>query len=101
MQDSVFLKIGFSLEKNPFDRLPLYSTNWLLAYEAKVKDWLPSQGQSDHVDEDAFFGTLKSHNVSFYDSTQQVTPVDSREFGDDEESEDDNYDESEAYYFWY
>ena len=97
--------ISSGLDLNRWESLmttdELYSTNWLLAYEAKIKDWLPSQGKNDHIDEDAFFGTLKSHNVSFYDSTRQVTPIDSREFGDDEESEYDNDNEPEAYYFWY
>lgn len=79
----------------------LYSTNWLLAYEANIKGWLPSQGKSAHVDEDAFFGTLKTHNVSFYDSTRQVNPVNIREFADGEESEYDNNAQPEAYYFWY
>jgi hypothetical protein len=95
--------ISSGLDLNRWESLmttdELYSTNWLLAYEAKIKDWLPSQGKNDHIDEDAFFGTLKSHNVSFYDSTRQVTPIDSREFGDDEESEYDNDNEPEAYYF--
>ncbi|MBD1930472.1 MULTISPECIES: RNA-directed DNA polymerase [Cyanophyceae] len=73
----------------------LYSTNWLLAYEANIKGWLPSQGKSDHVDKDAFFKSLKSHNVSFYDSIQQANLV------DDDQTGYDNDDETEAYYWMY
>ncbi|MEP0859675.1 RNA-directed DNA polymerase [Trichocoleus sp. DQ-U1] len=73
----------------------LYSTNWLLAYEANIKGWLPSLGKSDHVNKDAFFGTLKANNVSFYDSTRQVNSV------DDAQTEYDNDDETEAYYWMY
>ncbi len=78
----------------------LYSDNWLLAYEAKIKGWLPSQDRDDHINEDEFFGKLKRNNVSFYDSTKQVTPVDVSEFRDDDVSEDDTNDTG-AYYFWY
>jgi hypothetical protein len=78
----------------------LYSDNWLLAYEAKLKGWLSSHDKNNHVDEDDFFGTLKDNNVSFYDSTRQVTPVDVNEFGDDDVSEYDNND-TNPYYFLY
>jgi hypothetical protein len=78
----------------------LYSDNWLLAYEAKIKGWLPSQDRDDHINEDEFFGKLKRNNVSFYDSTKQVTPVDVSEFRDDDVSKDDTNDTG-AYYFWY
>ncbi|HEY9822513.1 MAG TPA: hypothetical protein V6D35_17340, partial [Candidatus Sericytochromatia bacterium] len=50
--------ISSGLDLNRWESLmttdELYSTNWLLAYEAKIKDWLPSQGKNDHIDEDAF-----------------------------------------------
>lgn len=45
----------------------LYGENWLLAYEANVKGWLPTA--SDHVAQDPNFGWLKSLNVEFYDAS--------------------------------
>jgi hypothetical protein len=50
----------------------LYEENWLLAYEANVKGWLPSQSGGDHVAADPNFAFLKAANVSFYDSTAAV-----------------------------
>ncbi len=46
----------------------LRSENWLLAYEANVKGWLPSVGDEDHVALDDDFGFMKGQNVSFYQS---------------------------------
>lgn len=46
----------------------LYEENWLLAYEANVKGWLPSVTGVDYVAADPFFGILKNNNVSFFDS---------------------------------
>jgi len=45
----------------------LYGEQWLLAYEANVKGWLPSLGKRDHVQQDRCFGFLKSRGVYFYD----------------------------------
>ncbi|MEK4849000.1 RNA-directed DNA polymerase [Paenibacillus sp. FSL H7-0756] len=50
----------------------LYTDNWLLAYEAYVKGWLPSASGRDYVSSDGFFGTLKANNVEFY---RGVTPL--------------------------
>lgn len=50
----------------------LYEEHWLLAYEANVKGWLPSQGGGDHVAGDVNFGFLKAAGVSFYDLTMAV-----------------------------
>ena len=47
----------------------LYEEQWLLAYEANVKGWLPSQGGPDHVAADNNFGFLKNSAVEFYVST--------------------------------
>jgi hypothetical protein len=44
----------------------LYEEQWLLAYEANVKGWLPSQGGGDHVMADNNFAFLKSSGVEFY-----------------------------------
>lgn len=55
----------------------LYEDQWLLAYEANVKGWLPSVGRRDHVDSDPNFSYLKANGVSFYDVLKAVpaTPV--------------------------
>jgi Reverse transcriptase (RNA-dependent DNA polymerase) len=45
----------------------LYSENWLLAYEAYVRGWLPSADGMDYVATDAFFGVLARNNIRFYD----------------------------------
>ncbi len=47
----------------------LYDEQWLLAYEANVKGWLPSVGGVDHVGADPGFGFLKSWGVEFYTKT--------------------------------
>jgi len=44
----------------------LYGEQWLLAYEANVKHWLPSV-RGDHVNRDSCFSFLKAHGVYFYD----------------------------------
>jgi hypothetical protein len=51
----------------------LYGNQWLLAYEANVKSWLPSVGGVDHVSNDPAFGFLKSNNVEFYDPRRLST----------------------------
>lgn len=45
----------------------LYSEYWILAYEALVRDWLPSKSGIDYIEEDEFFKTLKDKNIRFYD----------------------------------
>ena len=46
----------------------LVEENWLLAYEANVKGWLPSLGVQDNVDADPNFLFLKQNDVQFYDA---------------------------------
>lgn len=50
----------------------LYSSNWLLAYEAYCKGWLTSKDGSDYIKDDSFFNILKKNKVSFYDGSNQV-----------------------------
>jgi hypothetical protein len=50
----------------------LYDEHWLLAYEANVKQWLPTAGPGDHVAADPNFGFLKANAVYFYDPNQAV-----------------------------
>jgi hypothetical protein len=51
----------------------LWDRQWLLAYEANKKTWLPSIGSRDHVAADQAFNELKMRNVSFYDD--QLAPT--------------------------
>jgi hypothetical protein len=44
----------------------LHDEEWLLAYEANVQGWLPSNGGTDHVAADTAFGRLKNAGVRFY-----------------------------------
>jgi len=44
----------------------LYGPHWMLAYEANVKGWLPSNSKNDHVDARSEFKWLKNNDVSFY-----------------------------------
>ncbi len=53
----------------------LYGEQWLVAYEANVKGWLPSVSGIDHVAADVSFNLLKNGGVSFYDTSPHVTPA--------------------------
>lgn len=44
----------------------LYGPNWILAYEALVKGWLPSQSGVNYLESDTFFRILYTNNVSFF-----------------------------------
>ena len=65
----------------------LYGEQWLLAYEANVKGWLPSVGNTDHVKDDACFNFLKTNGVCFYDDTlsPHIEPQLPPEPGEEEE----------------
>jgi hypothetical protein len=54
----------------------LYSENWLVAYEAYRKGWLPSAGGGNYVSNDDFFGVLAKYNVEFYDTSTAEPAVD-------------------------
>jgi len=66
----------------------LTDTQWLLAYEANVKGWLPNKGGKDFVAAHKHFGPMKVAGVSFYDeaATLPVTvkPV-TQGYGDDDD----------------
>lgn len=47
----------------------LKTSNWLLAYEALIKGWLPSATGADYVITDDGFNYLKSKDVHFYESS--------------------------------
>lgn len=44
----------------------LYDENWLLAYEAYIKGWLPSASGADYVSSDPFFRLLKENRIEFF-----------------------------------
>jgi hypothetical protein len=44
----------------------LYGSNWLLTYEADIKNWLPPAGRRNHVNSDPCFAFLKKSGVQFY-----------------------------------
>jgi reverse transcriptase-like protein len=46
----------------------LYGENWLVAYEALRKGWLPSVDGSGYAAADDFFGLLWQYGVEFYDT---------------------------------
>jgi hypothetical protein len=54
----------------------LYSENWLLAYEALVKGWLPFTDRANYVANDDFFGELAQKGVEFYDVGTQNAATD-------------------------
>ena len=47
----------------------LKTSNWLLAYEALIKEWLPPAKGSNYLDTIDGFKYLKSKKVEFYDTT--------------------------------
>jgi hypothetical protein len=51
----------------------LYGEMWLLAYEANVRQWLPSKGNVDFVAGDTSFAHLKNNNVRFYKPVRRPT----------------------------
>ena len=56
----------------------LKTSNWLLAYEALMKGWLPAVKGKNYLDSAEGFSYLKSKNVSFYNSKkiQEYIPTD-------------------------
>lgn len=59
----------------PMTRDDLWGRHWLLAYEANVKNWLPSVTSSDHVTKDPCFRFLKRNGVSFYNVRASGLPI--------------------------
>jgi hypothetical protein len=86
--DSAVALLAFDCERHGFTSKPidksvwsshmtadaLYDRHWLLAYEANVKNWLPSAGGTDYVANDINFGFLKRNRVSFY-NTRLASPT--------------------------
>ena len=88
MNDSVVALLALDCQRRglipgsvPFDQWraimkpeELWGPNWLLAYEANVKGWLPSVEPTDHVDEVPEFQLLKSWGVTFYQRNRRLVP---------------------------
>ena len=51
----------------------LQGSNWLLAYEAIVKGWLPPSGGSDYTLTAPGFEFLRKNDVYFYDVGRTAT----------------------------
>jgi hypothetical protein len=83
---------GFELWAQYMSPEHLYSDHWLLAYEAREHQWLPSLDGSDYVTADEYFGLLKKFSVKFYDTSADVEEPDS---GYNDEDEDDEYEDEE------
>lgn len=62
--------VGFALWESQMNSSSLYSENWLLAFEAYIKNWLPRP--SDYVERDDFFKELFENRVEFYDELRQA-----------------------------
>jgi hypothetical protein len=65
----------------------LYSEHWLLAYEARVQGWLPSVSGVDYIARDSYFSILATHEVRFFDTSDDV-----------EVPEDSGYEDEDSYY---
>ena len=61
--------VAFDSWKSQMTTDNLYEKQWLLAYEANMKKWLPSRGKGDHVNRDPAFALLKANQVHFYDDS--------------------------------
>lgn len=73
----------------------LVESQWLLAYEANVKGWLPNKGGTDFVAAHKHFGPMKAAGVSFYDESATlpvtVKPVVTKDYGDADDDFDLDY----------
>ena len=77
-QDFISSTYKFSLWESLMTPAELKTSNWLLAYEALVKGWLPSATGVDYVSSDDGFKYLQAQNVRFYDTNAIAlyTPAD-------------------------
>jgi hypothetical protein len=72
--------------------------NWLIAYEADLKGWLPSIDDNNHVESNEYFRQLKENDISFYDDgieyfvdeTDNSDGYDSVDSDDEEETNDED-----------
>lgn len=66
-----------SLWQQSMNEAGLKSSNWLLAYEANLKGWLPV-ATPNYIDAHPYFGVLKKLGVSFYDVKRNVKHIKAR-----------------------
>jgi hypothetical protein len=61
-----------SLWRNHMTKEDLYERQWLLSYEARIKNWLPSKNKNskNHINQDEAFNFLQKKDVIFYDSSK-------------------------------
>lgn len=73
----------------------LTDAQWLLAYEANIKGWLPNKDGKDFVAAHKHFGPMKAAGVSFYDEAAKlavtVKPVVLQDYGDTDDDFDLEY----------
>jgi hypothetical protein len=75
----------------------LYSDHWLLAYEARVQQWLPSIDGTDYIAADPFFSILQQGGVRFYDAGDPWEEgYSDYSDGDDEDDEDEDDQDDEG-----
>ena len=99
-QEGLMPSLNSSLWKSRMTSENLYSEHWLLAYEAFVKNWLPSDDGTNYVDADPFFSILSKGNVGFYnvdepweDGYSDYSDGDDEDqYSEDEDEEDENAD---------
>ncbi|MEZ0233197.1 MAG: RNA-directed DNA polymerase [Methylophilaceae bacterium] len=59
--------------QNFLDPKELWRTNWLLAYEAGIRDWMGTTKAS--ILADPYFGVLAKYGVNFYDNKMTLQPI--------------------------
>lgn len=64
--------IDFTLWRSLMSRDSLENSNWLVAYEADLKGWMPHSTFPSHVDAHPWFRVLKHQGISFYDEARTV-----------------------------
>jgi hypothetical protein len=59
-------RLSLRLWENMMTEGELQGRNWLLAYEARVRRWLPSRDGTDYIRRHPGFQLLRQHRVRFY-----------------------------------
>lgn len=70
------IKTNFTVNylKQFSNKQSLYSSDWLISYEAGRRGWLKNANH-DYIVNDEFFGELLKENVSFYNETLKCHPI--------------------------
>ena len=72
----------------------LYSKNWLLFYEASIKGFFSNVSQTEYINNNQFFSTLKNNNITFYKNDNQVQDL--LEYIDNDEADDEADDDTSS-----